>query len=342
MVTMENPLQWVRRQPAQVWAIAMIYGVGGAMCIFAAAFPISPTSPVTLARIVGGICLVVSVLLLRFGGSMSPTGFQIATFAGTIGNSILVAACTTNYGAALNSFAYLWLGIYAGQFFEQRAVRWQAAGIVVCSGIALKIADLPGLVTAWILIAGSSVLASEALARVNGRLRQQLITDPLTGLMNRSGFAQAANRLLSLAGRERLPVSIALIDLDEFKQVNDLRGHAAGDRLLVELGRAWGKEMRGSEVLARLGGDEFALVLAGAGVEGAADALDRLRAATPICWSVGVVEWEPGESLEQAMARADERLYRAKADSYELRGASRGPTAMAIGRFAGEPSARLL
>ena len=336
MVTTKNALLWVRHQPAQVWAIAMIYGIGGAMCIFAAAFPISPTAPVTLARILGCVFIFASYLLLRFGAKMPPVGFQIATFVGTVGNSVLVAACTTNYGAALNSFAYLWLGIYAGQFFGQREVRWQAAGIVVCSGIALKIADLPGLATAWILVAGSSVLASEALARVNGRLRKQLITDPLTGLMNRSGFAAAANRLLSLAGREGLPVSIALIDLDEFKQVNDLRGHAAGDQLLVELGHAWGKELRGSEVLARLGGDEFALALAGAGVEGAADALDRLRAATPVGWSVGVVEWEPGESLEQAMARADERLYRAKADSHQMRDAPRGPTAVTVGLPAGE------
>jgi diguanylate cyclase (GGDEF)-like protein len=341
MVTMRHALEWVRRQPAQVWAIAMIYGVGGAMCEFAATFPISPTSPVTLARIVGGICLVASFFLLRFGARMPPRGFQIATFVGTIGNSVLVAACTTNYGAALNSFAYLWLGIYAGQFFEQRAVRWQAAGIVVCSGIALKIADLPGLATAWILVAGSSVLASEALAQVNGRLRHQLITDPLTGLMNRSGFGQAARRIISLAGREGLPVSIALIDLDKFKQVNDLRGHAAGDQLLVELGREWGKELRGSEVLARLGGDEFALILAGVGTEGAAEALERLRAASPVGWSVGLVEWEPGESLEQAMARADEKLYRAKRDSHELRDPRRGPTAVTVGRV-GEPSTPLL
>jgi diguanylate cyclase (GGDEF)-like protein len=335
MVKTRNALHWVRRQPAPVWALAMIYFIGGAMCLFSAAFPISPTAPVTLARILGCVFIFVSYLLIRFGAKLPPVGLQIAAFAGTVGNSVLVSACTTDYGAALNSFAYLWIGIYAGQFFDQRAVRWQAAGIVVCSGVALTLSELPGMVTAWILVAGSSVLASEALARVNGRLRQQLITDPMTGLMNRSGFTQAADRLLSLAGRQGLPVSIALIDLDAFKQVNDLRGHAAGDELLVELGRAWARELRGSEVLARLGGDEFALVLAGAGTEGAADALRRLREASPVGWSVGVVEWEPGESLEQAMARADERLYRAKADSYELRDAPRGPTAVTISRVAG-------
>ncbi|MFT3864579.1 MAG: GGDEF domain-containing protein [Solirubrobacterales bacterium] len=302
----------VRRLPPPVWAMAMIYGVGGAMCIFAATFPISPTAPVTLARFFGVGLLIGSFLLLRFGASLPEGGLQAAAFAGTIVNSVLVSACTTDYGAALNSFAYLWVGIYAGQFFGQRAVRLQCLAIVIASGAAFLLSGLPGMVTAWVLVAGSSVLASETLARLNSRLRRQLITDPLTGLLNRAGFVAAAERIFALADRGGMPVCVALIDLDGFKQVNDQQGHAAGDELLIELGEAWGDQLRGSEVLARLGGDEFALVLAGAGHDGAADALGRLRGASPVDWSVGLVEWRRGESLDQAMAEADEELYRAK------------------------------
>jgi len=302
----------VRRLPPQVWAMAMIYGIGGSMCIFAATFPISPTTPVTLARFLGIGCLLGSFLLLRFGAPLSERGLQIAALAGTVVNSVLVAACTTDYGGALNCFAYLWIGIYVGQFFNQRAVRLQCAAIVIASGVALELSGLPGMVTAWMLVAGSSVLASETLARLNTRLRNQLITDPLTGLLNRAGFVAAAERIYALADRGGMPVCVALIDLDGFKQVNDLQGHAAGDELLIELGEAWGRELRGSEVLARLGGDEFALVLAGSGRGGAADALDRLRGASPVDWSVGLVEWRRGETLDRAMAQADEELYRAK------------------------------
>jgi diguanylate cyclase (GGDEF)-like protein len=247
---------------------------------------------------------------------------QAAAIAGTLFNSILVANCTTNYGGALNSFAYLWIGIYAGQFFDQRAARFQAAVLVVASGIALWLSGLPGMVTAWALVAGSSVLATEALARLNSRLREQLVTDPLTGLLNRSGFVVEAERMRSVADRAQLPISIALIDLDQFKQVNDQQGHAAGDELLIELGREWLAELRGSEVLARFGGDEFALALVGTGRTGAEDALRRLRLASAADWSSGVVEWSRGESLDRAMARADEELYRAKRDSRELRAAS--------------------
>jgi diguanylate cyclase (GGDEF)-like protein len=302
----------LRALPAPVWAMAMIYGVGGAMCLFAATFPISPETPVVLARVVGCACLAGAVLFLRFGRRLPPIAFQVAAIVGTLTNSVLVSSCATDYGAALNSFAYLWIGIYAGQFFEQRAVRVQGAVIVVASGVALKISGLPGMVTAWVLVAGSSVLASEALARVNSRLRQQLTTDPMTGLLNRSGFADASERVRALAARDAKPVSVALIDLDQFKRVNDLQGHAAGDELLVDLGRAWRAELRGSEVLARLGGDEFALVMAGTGTAGAEGALARLRRASATGWSVGVVEWERGETLDRAMARADAELYRAK------------------------------
>jgi len=302
----------LRKLPAPVWAMAMIYGVGGAMCLFAAAFPISPEAPIALARAVGCGSLVGAVLMVCFGRRLPPVAFQVAAIVGTLTNSVLVSACTTNYGAALNSFAYLWIGIYAGQFFEQRAVRVQCAVIVVASGVALKISGLPGMVTAWTMVAGSSVLASEALARVNSRLRLQLTTDPLTGLLNRSGFTAASERVRALAERGDQPVSIALIDLDEFKRVNDLQGHAAGDELLADLGRAWRAELRGSEVLARFGGDEFALVMAGAAPDGADEALARLRRASAAEWSVGLVEWERCESLDRALARADAELYRAK------------------------------
>jgi len=302
----------IRKLPAPVWALAMIYAVGGVMCLFAATFPLSPEAPVVLARAIGLASLAAAMLILARGRRLPPLALQVAAILGTLANSALVSACTTDYGAALNSFAYLWVAIYAGQFFEQRAVRVQCAVIVVASGVALKLNGLPGMVTAWVLIAGSSVLAGEVLARVNSRLRTQLTTDPLTGLLNRGGFIDAAERVRALAERGGVPVSIALIDLDEFKRVNDLHGHAAGDELLVDLGRAWRAELRASEVLARFGGDEFALVMAGASLDGAAVALDRLRTVSVAEWSVGAVEWESGESLDRAMARADAELYRAK------------------------------
>jgi len=302
----------LRGLPAPVWALALFFAAGGVMCLVAATFPLSPHAPVGLARAIGFGALFVAAVVLMVGRSMPMAGLQAIAIGGTLFNAVLVSACTTNYGAALNSFAFLWVAIYAGQFFEQRAMRLQCAVIVVASGVALKLNGLPGMATAWVLVAGSSVLAGEALARVNSRLRTQLTTDPLTGLLNRAGFVAVAERVRALAARGDLPVTIALIDLDRFKEVNDQHGHAAGDELLADLGRAWRAELRGSEVLGRFGGDEFALVMPGAGRGGAEEALGRLHGASGAEWSVGIVEWGRGESLEGAMARADEELYRAK------------------------------
>ncbi|HVW48443.1 MAG TPA: GGDEF domain-containing protein [Solirubrobacterales bacterium] len=331
-----------RRLPAPVWTLALIFGVAGLMCILAALFPISKTAPRELATVIGFCLIAASLLLLRFGAGLSETGLQALAIGGTLVNAVLVSQATTDYGATLNSIAWIWVAIYAGQFFDLRAVRIQVATVAVASAAALVICGVPGMFTAWVLVAGSCALAGEALGHLNSRLRTQLVTDPLTGLLNRAGFAAAAERMLALAAREHLPVSVALIDLDDFKRVNDLNGHAAGDELLVDLGRAWVRELRGSEVLARLGGDEFALLLV-AGVDAADDALRRMRAAAPVGWSVGVVGWRRGESFEAAMARADQQLYRAKREVHddEPRG-ERGPTALTITRQAGEPTTPLV
>jgi diguanylate cyclase (GGDEF)-like protein len=292
--------------------MALILGVGGAMCLFAAAFPVSPHAPVDLAAVVGVLLVAAAAVVLWRGTALPPTALQALAATGTLVNSLLVASSTTNYGAALNSFAYLWIAIYAGQFFEHRAVRAQCALVAVASGVALTISGIPGLLTAWVLVAGSAALAGETLAHLNARLRTQLATDPLTGMLNRAGLMSAVRQILASASRSGTPVGVALIDLDEFKQVNDSRGHAAGDELLAELGRVWPGRLRATEVLARLGGDEFALVLPGADAVGAGDALRRLRAAPSLRWSAGVVEWRPGEAFERTLARADEELYRAK------------------------------
>jgi diguanylate cyclase (GGDEF)-like protein len=108
-------------------------------------------------------------------------------------------------------------------------------------------------------------------------------------------------------------LTLAVIDLDAFKEVNDRTGHAGGDRLLVETAHAWRAGLRADDVLARVGGDEFVVLMPATTPDEARVMLARLRLAGSAAWSAGLARWRPDEPLEACLERADGRLYEAKA-----------------------------
>lgn len=145
--------------------------------------------------------------------------------------------------------------------------------------------------------------------------------DPLTGLLNRRGFAERAAVELGRAVRAGRPVTIAFLDVDRFKQLNDSAGHAAGDDLLRALaGRAAGL-LRGSDLIGRMGGDEFAILLPETDGRVAPSIIERLHgelvaatASTGAGISIGVVSFDPPPAdLVVALDRADRVMYLAKA-----------------------------
>lgn len=161
------------------------------------------------------------------------------------------------------------------------------------------------------------LLAAEAgrcldLAGMVAELRYRATRDPLTGLENHSAFHEA------LRGADPLP-AVVLADIDRFKQVNDTRGHLAGDRLLRELAARLSAEVWGRGRLYRVGGDELAGLFEGLGGEGALEVAARLCAAAGevlqpygASLSAGVVVPFPGEQPTSFLARADAALYDAK------------------------------
>ncbi len=166
------------------------------------------------------------------------------------------------------------------------------------------------------------VRAQAATARAAERERERLFaqveelarTDPLTGVGNRRAWADAVERALTNATRREAPVTLALLDLDGFKTLNDTAGHHAGDVALQECAQAWAAELRAGDTIARLGGDEFGVLLPDCDLVEAGVVVNRLRDVTAgrLGCSAGVAEWDRAESADQWQRRADAELYAAK------------------------------
>lgn len=175
---------------------------------------------------------------------------------------------------------------------------------------------------AALLVGISDVTGQKVL---EDRLRDLATKDELTGLCNRRHFIELAEIELSRSRRKSAPTSLAMLDIDHFKLVNDHFGHAVGDSALIEIARAMKETLRGSDISARLGGEEFVVLLPETNLEGALAVTERLRESVgraeipigdgrlaKITVSAGIAELLPTEGLDALLKRADDALYLAK------------------------------
>lgn len=157
----------------------------------------------------------------------------------------------------------------------------------------------------------------------SNELRRMIHTDPLTGVLNRLGFEHAARVAVERARRRARPLSVAIADIDCFKDVNDRHGHAAGDATLVCFARHLAATLTREDMVGRIGGEEFAVLLAGSDGPSALARIEPIRAgveklrmdATPdltFTASFGVAERTPEEPWDATIERADAGLYRSK------------------------------
>jgi diguanylate cyclase (GGDEF)-like protein len=172
---------------------------------------------------------------------------------------------------------------------------------------------------------GFFVVVSHLLSSQRNQLRRETESariDQLTGIKNTKGFLSETQMLWDLATRHGHTSSLAYIDVDNFKDVNDNYGHGEGDAVLTAVAAALADSVRTTDIVGRLGGDEFALFLPETSSEGAAYVLQRVQERViqlagergwPIALSVGVmVVRPPYPPLAQALRAADELMYRAK------------------------------
>ena len=294
--------------------IAMI-SVSGFACLMGVVAPMSEHTPVELNAVFAVVAAAVVVTAWLIGSDLPASCLHGGLLLATSGMTAMVSVAHTPQGAVSSSLGYLWVALYAAFFLGRTATRCYVALAGVAYAAALLVNPFQGAVHVWLLVMVTVAVGAEIVAVMVARLGTLAATDQLTGLWNRTGLQHAATRALAEADRRGTPLTVTVIDLDGFKLVNDRAGHAAGDRLLVELAAAWQGCLRASDVLARLGGDEFVLLLPTAGAEETEAALKRLRAASASQWSAGTAVAEPGDDLDHLLLRADRDLYRAKARS---------------------------
>ena len=180
------------------------------------------------------------------------------------------------------------------------------------------------------MIVAAQKEVSEAEARIKdlesklAHMSELVREDQLTGSLNRRGMDDVFEREADRADRRNTPLCVALLDLDNFKKLNDTHGHAAGDEALIHVVRIVKQTLRSIDVIARYGGEEFVIIMPETGLEEASQAMTRVQRELTkhfftandqrlfITFSAGVALRAPREPQEAAIKRADKAMYEAK------------------------------
>ncbi|GEM_PF-4676439 len=217
-----------------------------------------------------------------------------------------------------NSLAYIYSELHALMI---RGATEQQHIMSVMTQIIIALGALVLVVILGLLVAIEKILGQQSA------LEQLSVTDELTGLENRRAAMAKARHTLALGRRSGASISLAIIDIDHFKRINDQYGHPFGDKVLQQLARTLKQLVRESDVAARIGGEEFCLLMPDTNSQGAYEFCERLHQGidnmvvlhnediVPLTVSLGLTTTHSQEDydFDVLYARADEALYRAKA-----------------------------
>ncbi len=262
----------------------------------------------TLVRVLAGGAVLVSPCLTRLR-RLDWWVLNPITLSGT--SAVTVGLWLLGGGATAAVCSSLYLLIVVRVFYTYaRVVAWAHVGFAAAMCV-LVLRDNPYAGSAELIMLAGVAIALGILVSWLVRAADLAEIDFLTGLVNRRGLDTAAERLLAEQPADR-SLALVMIDLDDFRVVNDRRGHAGGDDLLLSLARRWTRIVPSRALLSRRGGDEFVLVVPDVDEDELAGLLAGMRAGVECSFSAGVAWRHPGEPLSQLLARADAATYAAK------------------------------
>lgn len=199
--------------------------------------------------------------------------------------------------------------VYAATWFGRQQMAMHLLLLVTMSGTAVIVRGIyPDSGRVWVVLMVLAIGLAYFVNALVGHLNQQATVDPVTGLLNRVGLEAVANSLAN-RGSRGLERTVAVLDLDGFKSINDRDGHAAGDTILREVGDVMREQLRPSDTVARTGGDEFVLVLVRTNVPQTDQIVERLMRALPVACSYGIADWPHGEAFSRSLGLADAGMY---------------------------------
>jgi diguanylate cyclase (GGDEF)-like protein len=325
----ENGVEDPATRETMARTAALLSGAGAIICLVGVLVPGDAQfdDDVLLATAAGAA--VLGALLLLVYSHIPAWAFHFVALVGT------ALSTTAAYGwgseSAFGPLPYVWVTLFAFYFFSRGAALVHLALIAAGYALALVLEEpvanpLDGWVATVVtlLVTGLFVsVVSERLGSLIRRLSDAAHRDALTSLLNRRGFQNVFDTELERARRGAQPLSLIVGDLDRFKRVNDIHGHAAGDAVLKRVADAIRNAKRGFDSAARVGGEEFAVLAPDCDEHGAYMLAERIRAAVhealsareeaALTISFGISTFPlHGQSADGLLRTADQALYAAK------------------------------
>ncbi|HEX3354565.1 MAG: GGDEF domain-containing protein [Terriglobales bacterium] len=227
--------------------------------------------------------------------------------------------------------------LFPAAFLKQGNIHFE---ITVSRPLVLGLVALLALLNTYLLTRRLEIrrVREELISRTIQQelLQQQSFTDPLTEIYNRHSLEEMAGRFMSQARRSKKALTLMLIDVDQFKQVNTRFGHLTGDVVLANTAALLKHSVRGSDAVFRYGGDEFLIILADTSSLDARHVVARIRSGLAdwnrekhlenfeLSLSIGVAEWAEGRTLDALLDNADHEMYAVKEEQKLSKGKAAG------------------